>query len=69
MTDELKPSEVIVDFGAFKGTVRKHPKYYDCFRVYSITENNGLNYADIPLYMLDPETSKLVESLLKAQEE
>jgi hypothetical protein len=65
ITRKLSPSEVILDFGSgIKGWIRRASNH--TIEVYS-KANCWL--ANIRYDMLDTETRKLVESLLKAQEE
>jgi hypothetical protein len=67
---KLSPSEVIIHIGCLSGTVRK--SLYDDGQELSdefLLYQDRVNYAIIPFTMLDAPTRKLVESLLKAQEE
>ena len=65
---KLTPFEVIVDFGAFKGTVRPVSTNRVHLWVHVVdSEDNTI--ASIRLQALEPNLRKLVEELLEAQEE
>ena len=65
---KLKPSEVIVEIGCLSGTVRRINDIFFCLNP-STEKGWVVPEATIPLAMLDTPTRKIVESLLKAQEE
>ena len=65
---KLKPSEVIVEIGCLRGTVRKSCNYA-YFLMWHESPKMDLDFSMIKFVALDPKTHELVKSLLKAQEE
>ena len=61
----LKPSEVIVDFGAFKGTIQHgNSDRYFWVKLSNLSKYNNTLFMHIT-QIENPETRKLVETLLK----